>query len=397
MLQLRAAMKTQILEALGESELGRAAQVNAALAANDRIKYYFSLLQMAMARADHPDQPASSLHRERVACGVDDSSFDEIVPAAQRENGSYRLPGCAKILDCVTQDLRVMAAPILEEDGSGGFKVRLDGLLGRLPPIAGDLIPGQAVQEITRAGRDKPDSLHQLVMDMHKRLNGLQAELAEQHLDGAAVYRIDDQDRPLIAAFMAGVHRTALLKFEHPGLDTTATRAGNKLLIQNDIGCTDAHVIVIHVEGAAVQVTYTDVHPERAQFFCDMLSRYPVTWSGEREGQLPEAAADANFAMLTGTYTAPSHEELERYLEFLGSRLVFLIDWNRARKQLRGFLRGPERAAVLRWAAEAETGHRAFLELGGAHIINQAIEKVCGSAIALRRPAMRRAGRGGCG
>ena len=34
-------------------------------------------------------------------------------------------------------------------------------------------------------------------------------------------------------------------------------------------------------------------------------------------------------------------------LEFLGSRLVFLIDWNRARKQLRGFLRGPDRLALL--------------------------------------------------
>ena len=62
------------------------------------------------------------------------------------------------------------------------------------------------------------------------------------------------------------------------------------------------------------------------------------------------------------------------YLEFVGARLVFLIDWNRARKALRGFLPGPARVAVLRWAAAQEVGHRGFLELGGARLINQAIE-----------------------
>ncbi len=42
-------------------------------------------------------------------------------------------------------------------------------------------------------------------------------------------------------------------------------------MIQNDIGTTDAHVIVIHVEGLTVSVTYTDVHAERLAFFQDML------------------------------------------------------------------------------------------------------------------------------
>ncbi len=60
---------------------------------------------------------------------------------------------------------------------------------------------------------------------------------------------------------------------------------------------------------------------------------------------------------------------------------MFLIDWNRARKQLRAFLRGPDRLALLRWAAEAEVGHRGFLELGGARLVNQAIEATAGSAM----------------
>ena len=44
-------MKTQILAAIGEKELQPAACLNAALAANDRVKYAFSLLQMALAHA----------------------------------------------------------------------------------------------------------------------------------------------------------------------------------------------------------------------------------------------------------------------------------------------------------------------------------------------------------
>ena len=76
-----------------------------------------------------------------------------------------------------------------------------------LPVLANpeeDLIEGQRIQEITRAGKEGQDSVHQFVMDLHKRLNAMQAELAEERLDGAAVYRIGKSDRPLIAAFMAG-------------------------------------------------------------------------------------------------------------------------------------------------------------------------------------------------
>lgn len=396
MLCLRVNMKAGILQALGETELGRPAQVNAALAANDRIKYYLSLLQMGMTRADHPEQPASSLRRERLACGIDQPELDDVVGSTRKEGGAYRIPGCAKILGSVTQDLRVMAEPTCgagssSQKGSATFIRRLETLVANLKMPKDDVIQGEAIREITRAG-GKEDSLHQFVMDLHKRLNALQAEMAEERLDGAAVYKIEDADRPLIAAFMAGVNRTAPLKFDHPGLDTTATRAGSKLVIQNDVGTTDAHVIVIHVEGAMVQVTYTDVHPERAQFFRDMLKKYPVAWSGDREGRLPsncpenaagleDKSQETGFTMLSGTFTARDHAEIEQYLSFLGSRLVFLIDWNRARKQLRGFLRNAERTAVLSWAAEAEVGHRAFIELGGAHIINQAIEKVSGSAL----------------
>ncbi len=52
-------IKTQVLTAISEAELSQPAAVNAALAANDRVKYVLTLLQMAASHADHPEQPAT--------------------------------------------------------------------------------------------------------------------------------------------------------------------------------------------------------------------------------------------------------------------------------------------------------------------------------------------------
>jgi uncharacterized protein Yka (UPF0111/DUF47 family) len=381
-------VKTQVLEAIGETDLQSTAQLNAALAANDRLKFYFSLLQMALNHADHPDQPAATLKRERVSCGIDDASLDALVLATRKDGLYYRVPGCAKVISWIGRDIRAMAAPILSsETRQGSYSERLETLLAALPAAEADLLEGAAIAGITRTGRRDvasraaADSLHQLVMDMHKELNALQATLAEEILDGACVYNLTDVDRPFVAAFMAGLNRTARLKFNHPGLGTTATHAGDRLVIQNDIGTTDAHVIVIHVERLSVVVTYTDVHPERLQFFQDMLKRFPVSWEGDRTRQVATLAAGEPFYLTTARFEAADAAECRAYLDWLGSRIVFLIDWNRARKELRGFLRGDRRTEVLRWAAEAEVGHRGFLELGGARAINEAIEATAGSAM----------------
>ena len=50
-------MKTGVLEVIGEAELERSAAISAALAANDRLKYFFSLLQMAAAMRIIPISP----------------------------------------------------------------------------------------------------------------------------------------------------------------------------------------------------------------------------------------------------------------------------------------------------------------------------------------------------
>ena len=171
-------------------------------------------------------------------------------------------------------------------------------------------------------------------MDVHKALNGLQSRIASEIIDGAHAYGLTAGDRALVSAFMRGVNRTAGLKFDHPGLGTTATRSGSKLVIQNDIGTTDAHVLVVHVEDARVTLTYTDVHMQRLMFFQGLFEKWRVDWD-DTLSRTDRSMEEGVYHLCIGTYAATGAAELEEYLAFLGSRLVFLIDWNRARKRLR--------------------------------------------------------------
>ena len=371
-------MKAKILEKLGEEGLTLPTLVEAGLAANDRLKYYFSLLQVARSHADQPDHTSPSLKQDRLVAGIADSALDRMVAGARRQGTSYHLPGSGELLTMLASDARIMAAP-----ASPAAKQRLELLLKELPKSEADTLDSSAIDQITHADRKKGDSLHRLVMDLHKQLNALQVGLAEELIEGAATYGLGKGDDSLVRAFMVGLNRTAPLKFDHPGLGTTATRSGHKLIIQNDIGTTDAHVIVIHVEAKNVNLTYSDVHLERLQFFCALFARFAVTWSNPDSSHSAALAEGAPFFLSTGTFDAKDREQLLAYLDYLGSRLVFLIDWNRARKQLRGFLKRQQRLLLLRWAADNDIGHRGFLELGGARLIWDAVETTAPATIRL--------------
>jgi uncharacterized protein Yka (UPF0111/DUF47 family) len=366
---MEAFMKTKMLTALGEQGLVMPAQVEAGLAANDRLKYYFSLLQVARGHADRPDQSAPSLKPERLMAGIADAALDRLVAAASKDGRFYRLPGCGQLLASIASDAHIMAAP-----ADHAARQRLELLLQQLPKVERDSIEGGDIDKITQADRQRGDSLHRLVMDLHKQLNALQVGLAEEQIEGAATYNLGPGDDRLIRAFMAGLNRTAPLKFNHPGLGTTATRAGSKLILQNDIGTTDAHVIVIHVEGRTVSLTYSDVHLRRLRFFQALFDRFAVVWTDPNPDQIATLAGGAPFFLSTGTLATTDDQQLVAYLDYLGSRLVFLIDWNRARKHLRGFLKAEQRLLLLRWAADSDIGHRGFLELGGARLIWDSVE-----------------------
>jgi uncharacterized protein Yka (UPF0111/DUF47 family) len=376
------ATKTRIVEELGEKSLMLPGLVNAALTANDRAKYLMTLLQTARAHADDPSQPVSDLKQERLACDLTDDSFDSVV-AGGSKNGtnSYHIPLASVLHGKLIDNIREMMIP-LEFRLKGGaererpldiYRERLDNLLALAPAPQDDRLPGDYLDRFASAQRDRQDSLHLMVMDLHKELNRLQQQIASENIDGACVYGIEAEDRPLIAAFMSGLNRTRELKFDHPGLGTTATRSGERLILQNDIGLTEAHVLVIHVEPPRVSLICTDVHLQRLLFFQELFQRFSVQWSDTLSRQAPRLKGE-RYYLSRGTYLAPDRAALEDFLRSLGSRVVFLIDWNQARKRLRRF--APKRVCleVLRWAADNEHGHRGFLQLGGEQLIIHALE-----------------------
>ncbi|MEW6119598.1 MAG: hypothetical protein AB1593_05885 [Pseudomonadota bacterium] len=373
--------KTRILDSLNEQALLLPSLVNRALAANDRVKYRFTLLQAAQAHAERPDAVASSLRAERLAAGVPDGELDRVVSESERVGqGRYRIPDAHAIVRDALADVGEMLEPlqVAATPDSAAFAERYAAF-----PAAdaeGDELAADAILKLTSGDRGGGDSLHLLVMDMHKALNALQASLASETIEGCRAYGIRDTDHALIAAFMEGLNRTAPLKFDHPGLSATATRVGDKLVLQNDIGTTDAHVLVIHVVGRTVTVTYTDVHLPRLLFFQSLFEHYDVKWQDTRSRK-DAGMEDGVYHLCVGSFTARNAGQLRDYLGHLGSRLVFLIDWNRARKRLRLFVSRKASIDLLKWAADNNMGHMAWLKAGGEQLIYDAMSFAYGTQL----------------
>ena len=63
------------------------------------------------------------------------------------------------------------------------------------------------------------------------------------------------------------------------------------------------------------------------------------------------------------------------------SALVFLIDWNKARKTLQAWVSKSDALQILDWAARHRCGHRAFLQLGGAELLASAVHNAAPTRI----------------
>jgi uncharacterized protein Yka (UPF0111/DUF47 family) len=372
-------LKSHIVETLGEPSLLLPRYLDDALAANARAKYLFALLQAARAHAERPVQPPTDLRGERVAAQIDDTILDGVVAGSQRiEPGLYVVPQGGRIHAHLFTALADMIRPLAVAGGGGSastLRARLTALAGSLPAPEGDRVSAEYLAGVTAARPGRRDSLHLLVMDLHKALNRLRAEIAVGNIDGAAVYGLGPGDESLVAAFMRGLHSTAPLKFEHPGLGTTATRRGRALVIENDIGTTDAHVLIIEAEGLMTTLHHTDIHRKRLRFFQRLCQAFDVRWEDTLTRRDEGLAEGGEFYCCTGRHLARDAQEQERHLAFLGSRIVFLIDWNRARKRLGHFVGTKEAIDILRWAANNNVGHRGFLHAGGEALIFAAIEQ----------------------
>lgn len=370
--------KVTIIEKIGESGVLLPELITRGLAAHDRLKYYLTLLQTAYTYAQAPTRPAPTLRLQREASGVNDGVLDRtIVGSVDRGDGTVYIPGSCNVVLSVFEESRRMLQPLLvagnaRSDLRGRTEIytrRLDDLFAHAPVCADDLMTRATIRVLTKLSENGHDTMHQLAIDLHWELNRLQASVTTETIDGARVYSLLDGDRALIRAFMKGVNETAILKFDHPGLGTIGAHEGDRLTIQNDLGPTQAHVLVMHIVGLSVTLTYADIHRSRVRFLHEMLQAYDVQWT---RGERP---ADENYEVTIGQFSAETADQLERWLTFVGSRLVFLIEWNRARKRLTELVGKADALALLKWAADHNIGHMAFLKAGDVQLVETALER----------------------
>jgi uncharacterized protein Yka (UPF0111/DUF47 family) len=368
-------MKARIIEQLGEGGVLLPSRIADGLAANDRAKVRMSALQAAAAQASDPTAQPVDPSAECRAADIDVAEMRSVVAAAHMSMpGTVAAPGLAELIKALFGDTGAMVDAVTAGDIAAGSTAakRLSALKADIPAEL-DEIEARRIVALTSLPTGGTDSVHRLVMDLHKALNRLAAGCAEEDVAGAQAYGLEAGDRPIIEAFMGGLERTRALKFDHPGLGTTVTRSGSRLVIQNDIGTTDAHVLVVAVEALNVTVTYTDVHHARAKFFVGLFDRFAVAWSGLDRQTAKGLGDDGVFYLITGRFEADSGDRRDRFLETVGMSLVFLIDWNKARKSLRTLVDGEDAIRVLDWAARHRIGHRAYLESGGADLVAAAV------------------------
>jgi len=351
--------------------------ISQGLSAHDRLKYYLLLLQTAGAYAQAPNRRPPTLRAEREASGVSDASLDAVVSASRMvADALVRIPRAAAIVEFVFGALRLMLEPIAAtsawqsdlRERADLYRLRLEQLIAQAPPCADDQLPPSAVAAMTRRSENAHDSAQQLAMDLLWELNRLQTAVGLESIAGAEAFGLTDADRALVRAFMTGVNETAVLGLDHHPSRTIATRDGDRLTIQHDLGMTDVQVVVAHVTSLETTVTYADRDRPRARFFRELLEPYAVAWEAE-------TVADADRETSVGHYLAESDVDVERFLARVGSRLVFLIGWNRARRQLSRLVKGVDATAVLKWAAENNVGHSAFLQAGHIQLVYTALER----------------------
>lgn len=351
------------------------AWVKAALSANDRLKVYLTVLQTAAAHAAHPKRDLPDLTKEIAAASLSAAWIHDVLVATTQIDEELLIPDLARLVKALAADLATMARPVLETTPAGAeSNTRVEHWLAWLAALPADRLNDQQIEGLTLGRRGGPDSLHLLVMDLHKQINHLSGELASEVIDGANVWDLLPEDRPRVAAFMRGLNRTAPLKFDHPGLDTAATRDGDKLLLQNDIGTNDAHVLVLQVGALAISLTYSDLHRVRLEFFQSLLAPFGAQWSALESRTSADLNEGAAYSVATAQFDCPDEAALQAALEGIGSRIVFLIDWNHARKRLQAFVEKAEAIAVLSEAARLDVGHRAWVQVGGERLIFAAMQ-----------------------
>ena len=295
--------------------------------------------------------------------------------------GRCHIPGAGPLLGRVLDCLKGMLAPVELaqelglESGAEAYRKRLAAVAKLARGARKDVVPAALIAALTSGERKRGDTAHLLVMDLHKALNRLQAALSRESVDGARVYGLRAAEKELVRAFMRGLNSTQALKLDHPGLGTTATLSGDTLVLQNDIGMTDAHVLVVHVDGLVATLTYSDVHLERLLFFQSLFEKFAVEWE--------ETRSRRESGLEPGRHLPPVHRRTQgtrsraaRAVSGVPRLAPGVPDRLEPRAQTPAGVRAQARRhrSVLKWAADNGYGHMAFLKVGGDVLIYDAMQ-----------------------
>ena len=176
-----------------------------------------------------------------------------------------------------------MIAPLASQDPAGAktFEDRFARLRTSLASSGEEPVPGSLINAITIADRgDGTDSLHRAgngPPQSHQRPAGTARKRGYRWCT-----RVLSSPTPTagwcVPSWPGSTARPPSNSVTW-ALQQSQPRSGDKLVIQNDIGLTDAHVLVVTVKDQTITITYTDIHLPRLHFFQSLFSSFPVQWS----------------------------------------------------------------------------------------------------------------------
>ena len=180
-------VKKEMVREIGQEEILLPELLEKALLANDRIKYYLTLLQTAQQKAEYPNEKFSQLREERESVSEEAERLDNVISGSTKTSeGDYDIPFADDILESIKLCLEQMLRPLdsLNDRTGSELHERTRLLIEKLPNHV-EMVPLSLIETITSGERGGLDSVHLLVMDLHKALNAMQAIIAEEDILGA--------------------------------------------------------------------------------------------------------------------------------------------------------------------------------------------------------------------
>ena len=114
----------------------------------------------------------------------------------------------------------------------------------------------------------------------------------------------------------------------------------------------------------------------RFKFFQRLLEQAGFSWEVAESVMTPGMNENKPYTVGQATLHAEDDATLQQGLEDVAARIVFVIDWNRARKRLQLFVNKATAVDLLERAAARGHGHMGWLMSGGEQLVYSTMEAV---------------------